>query len=128
MMRTVYSDDYMGRRFDLKAYNCWHLVRDIWRDMTTVDLGDLTPPDTRVEALHDAAWEASEGPAFERLARAQEPCIVLMRKRGACPHVGVLLRWRVLHMRPTGVVYQWMSDVELEFDSVEYYVPAGFAA
>lgn len=124
MMRTVHSDDYLGRQFDLKRYNCWHLVRDVWRDMTGLDLGDLTPQDTAHAALDAAAWDASEGPGFTRLERARQPCIALMRRRGEMPHVGVLMRWRLLHMTPGGVRLQWASDAEREWDRIDYYLPA----
>ena len=124
MLRQIYSDDYMGRRFDLRAYNCWHLVRDVWRDMTDVDLGDLTPPRTDNAALEEAAWVATDGPRFVRLERAEAPCIVLFRRRSQMPHVGVLLRGRVLHMRPSGVHHQALQDVAEEFDQVDFYLPA----
>lgn len=122
-MRTVHSDDYMPRRFDMRTSNCWHLVRDVWRDMTGVDLGDLTPAQTDSCALDDAVWEAAEGPRFVRIEQPRQPCIVLMRRRSEMPHVGVFMRWRLLHMTPKGVLNPWWSDVEREWDSLEYYVP-----
>lgn len=125
--RQVYSDDYMSRKFDLRTSNCWHLVRDVWRDMTGDDLGDLTPENVDTAALGTAMTRAAASPRFDRLARPEVPCIVLMHRRGQTPHVGVLLRWKVLHIRPSGVQHQWLSDVELEFDRVEYFLPVGAA-
>jgi len=122
-MRTVHSDDYMARRFDLRTSNCWHLVRDVWRDMTGLDLGDLTPPQTDLSSLDEAAWEAAEGPGFVRLERPRQPCIVLLRRRSEIPHVGVLVRWRILHMTPQGVRHSWWSDVTREWDRLDYYLP-----
>jgi hypothetical protein len=123
MIRQVHSDDYLTRRFDMRSSNCWHLVRDVWRDITGVDLGDLTPPKPDHHSLDEAAWAASEGPGFVRLERPRQPCIVLMRRRSEIPHVGVLMRWRVLHITPRGVRNPWLSDVEREWDSLDYYLP-----
>ena len=122
-MRPVHSDAYMARRFDVRSSNCWHLVRDVWREATGIDLGDLTPAQTDTESLHGAARAAVDGPQFERLSRPRSPCIVLMRRRAEMPHVGVLLRLRVLHLTPDGARHQWLSDVAREWESVEFYVP-----
>lgn len=127
MLRKVHSDEYMGRSFDMRSYNCWHLVRDVWRDMTGVDLGDLTPPQTDRGSLDAAAWEAADGAGFDRLERAQQPCIVLLRRPRDTPHVGVLLRGRLLHMTPSGVHYQPLEDVAREFASVAFYLPRAAA-
>lgn len=126
-MRPVHSDEYMARSFDLRSSNCWTLVRDVWLEMTGVDLGDLTPPETDLASLDDAVWAAVEGPQFVRLERPANPCIVLMRRRREMPHVGVLLKWRLLHMTARGVRNPWWSDVAREFDSLEYYLPGAGA-
>jgi hypothetical protein len=124
VIRTVHADSYMDRKFDIRTMNCWHLARDVWRDLTGVDLGDLTPPQTDTAALDEAAWQAAEGPRFVRLERPRQPCIVLMRRRAEMPHVGVLMRFSVLHIGPKGVRNTWLSDVEREWDSIDYYLPA----
>lgn len=122
-MRPIHSDDYLHRTFDMRTSNCWHLVRDVWRAMTGVDLGDLTPDETDAASLDDAVWAAVEGPHFIQLERPEQPCIVLMRRRREMPHVGVLIRWRLLHNTPKGVRNPWWSDVAREWDSLEYYRP-----
>lgn len=122
-MRQVFSDDYMGRRFNLKRYNCWHLARDVWRDMTGLDLGDLTPHSTGRAALSRAAVEAADGAQFVHLSEPRDPCIVLMMRRRRQPHVGVMMRRRVLHLTERGVLHQELSDLRGEFDQFEYYVP-----
>lgn len=124
MIRPVYADDYLMRRFDLRAYNCWHLVRDVWRDMTDVDLGDLTPSSLETPALVGAARDASDGPEFVQVER-QRTCIVLFERPGTMPHVGIMLRGRVLHLRPDGVRYQLLEAAQLGFRSVTFYWPRG---
>jgi hypothetical protein len=123
LIRPVSAESYLGREFDVKTSNCWHLVRDVWRDMTGVDLGDLTPAETDRCSLETAAGKAAGGPQFERLWRPKQPCIVLMRRRREMPHVGVLMRWRVLHLTPQGARNVWLSDLVLEWERVEYYLP-----
>lgn len=125
MIRPVSTDRYMAREFDFATSNCWHLVRDVWRDMTGVDLGDLTPESVDPGSLNGAVDAAARGPMFARIGAPRQPCIVLMRQRkDPIPHVGVLLRWRLLHLTPRGVRHEWLSDVIRQWDELEYYVPA----
>jgi hypothetical protein len=123
VIRQVHTDDYMGRRFDLKRCNCWHLVRDVWRDMCGVDLGDLTPGRPSVRELEGAVEHAAAGPSFQRLEKAQSPCIVLLRRGLDVPHVGVLLRGRLLHITADGVRHDPLDYVAQAFASCEFYVP-----
>lgn len=123
MIRPVAVDDYLARHFDLRTSNCWHLVRDVWLEMTGTDLGDLTPAQTDLASLDDAVWAAIEGPQFLPIQRPANPCIVLMRRRGEMPHVGVLIKWRLLHATQKGVRNTWWSDAAREFDSLEYFLP-----
>jgi hypothetical protein len=46
-----------------------------------------------------------------------------MTRRREMPHVGVLMRFRILHMTPRGVRNPWWSDAAREWDSLEYYLP-----
>jgi len=126
MMRAVCADEYMSRRFDVRESNCWHLVRDVWRDMTGVDLGDLTPHRTDTASLGGAVDGAAS--RFRRLESMANPCIVLMRRRRDMPHVGVLMRWRVLHLTADGARNTWISDLMLQWDRVEFYLPLEGAA
>jgi hypothetical protein len=123
MIRPIHVDDYLARAFDLRTSNCWHLVRDVWLEMTGFDLGDLTPEQTDPSSLDDAVWAAVEGPLFVAIQRPANPCIVLMRRRAEMPHVGVLIKWRLLHQTHRGVRNTWWSDAMREWDSLEYYLP-----
>lgn len=115
----------MTRRFDLKRSNCWHLVRDVWRDMTGQDLGDLTPARVHRGALNSAVDAAADGPGFQALDAPRERCLVLLRRRKDMPHVGVLLRGKLLHMTPEGVRHEPLAYAALGFSVVEFYVPRG---
>lgn len=123
MMRPVHADDYLGRRFDMRRYNCWHLVRDVWRDMTGVDLGDLTPRSLATPALAQAAGEAAEGDAFLRVDSPPKAGIVLFERPRWMPHVGVMFRGKVLHMQPDGARYQTLDAAARGFRDVSFWLP-----
>jgi hypothetical protein len=124
-MRYICADDYLGRKFDRRRYNCWAFVRDVWRDMTGVDLGDLSPASVAVEALAQAAGAEAQGPRFRRVEpdSSNGPCLVLAERRGWMPHIGVLLRARVLHLRATGAGYDALCDFAQGFERVACYLP-----
>jgi hypothetical protein len=124
-VKYICADDYLDRRFDRRHFNCWHFVRDVWRDMTGVDLGDLSPSSVAVEALAQAAGAEAQGPRFRRVEpdSSKGPCLVLAERRGWMPHIGVLLRARVLHLRATGTGYDAMRDFAQGFERVACYLP-----
>lgn len=115
---TLRVDDYLARTFDLATSNCWHLVRDAWRDLTGVDLGERTPERLTVWAI-TRRFEA-DAPTFEELARPCEPCIVLMTHPGTVPHVGVFTRGRVLQMTQLGASYMPLRVACLGFTRVRF--------
>ena len=111
-------DRYLVRRFDLVHQNCWHLVRDAWRDLTGVDLGDRTPQRITKAAL--VGRFDTDVPAFAKLDTPADPCIVLMTSEGAVPHVGVFVRGKVLQMTQGGASYMPLGIATLGYE-VGYY-------
>jgi hypothetical protein len=110
---------YLARRFDLAESNCWHLTRDAWLELTGLDLGDRTPERITTAAL--IGRFASDVPTFTRLEQPVDPCVVLMRRPGAVPHVGVYMSGRVLQMTPTGASFLPMRAATIGFPLVEFY-------
>ena len=103
------------------AYNCAHLASDVWesetgRDIRPILIGFLAPQSQR-----RVSSQVREG--FERIPAPTSPSIVLFRRRGATPHVGVFLRGRVIHLTRTGVVRQPLNVAALGYTSVRFYAP-----
>jgi hypothetical protein len=119
MVGFIDVDAYLGWQFDLATRNCWHLVRAGWKDLTGVDLGDRTPDRITTGALLDQF--SNDVPAFTLLEKPESPSIVLMRRPGAVPHVGLFIRGRVLQMTPQGSSYMPPSVACEGWPSVEYY-------
>jgi hypothetical protein len=112
-------DSYLARRFDLATQNCWHLTRDAWLELTGRDLGDRTP--ARLTAAALIGRFDADVPAFRQLDAPAEPSIVLMRQRGAVPHVGVYHRARVLQMTQRGASFLPLEVATRGFADVSFY-------
>lgn len=113
-------DSYLARRFDLATQNCWHLARDAWLELTGVDLGDRTPETISAATLMQRF--DSDVPVFEKLAKPVDPCLVLMRRPGLVPHVGVFYRGRILQMtRKRGACFEPLHHATAGFTDVGFY-------
>ncbi len=99
--------------------NCWHLARDAWLELTGVDVGDRTPGRPTADALMHVF--DTDVPAFEKLDGPADPSLVLMRRRGVVPHVGVYYRGRILQITPGGASYVAPKIATMGFETVEYY-------
>jgi cell wall-associated NlpC family hydrolase len=99
-----WSAGYVGRPYDRQTFNCWTLIRDVYRDHVHLELSDIQTQNdaaTAREMVRNAKlWTEIETPA--------EFDVVLMRHRDhAVPtHVGIATgRGSVLHTEPvTGTV------------------------
>lgn len=118
-MGRVDVDKYLAKSFDLAHYNCWHLLREVWLELTGVDLGDRTPERITTNSLMRRF--DTDVPTFQELAAPEDPSMVLMLRRGVIPHVGVYLRGRVLQMTSTGASYMLPEQACLGFDRVRYF-------
>jgi hypothetical protein len=116
---TFTASRYLDRRFHLQRYNCWHFTREVWLDLTGEDLGDRTP-----ESLTRAALLGrfdADVPTFVLLDGPQEPCLVLMRRAGDVPHVGVYTGGRVLQITRDGPTNMPILQACSGYDSAEFY-------
>ncbi len=121
MIAALDIDAYLAWRFHLAKRNCWHMVRAAWRDLTGVDLGDLTPATISASALAGAVG-ASEA-AFSLLISPTDPCIVLMQNPGASPHVGLYYRGKVLQVSSSGASYCPLRLATMGYKEVRFYRP-----
>lgn len=112
-------DKYLGWKFNLRTRNCWTLVRAVWQELTGVDLEDLTPSEPNRTSCWLAVTTAQS--RFIEIPMPVSPCIVLMQRAEDIPHIGVFIDGKVLHLRPTGVVWQPIEIATMCFPVVIYY-------
>lgn len=118
-MNDISIDKYLGMTFDLRHFNCFDLVRDLWCELKGVDLGKQTPYELDVEALSIRADEIKM--RLHELKEPRDPCIVLMQRGRIAPHVGVFYKGRVLHINIRGAEYGELHHVTACWPKVSYY-------
>lgn len=112
-------DDLFDRTYDRVNYNCAHFVSEAWPVVTGQGLPDafagfLLPPSDRTATLPQRA-------SFERLSDPASPCLVLMDRPGATPHVGIWYNGKVLHLTELGVNYQPLDVANNGFSKTRFY-------
>lgn len=112
-------DRYMGKSFCPKTYNCWHFVRDVWADLTGLDLGDQTPDTKSPEIYTEKAIKVAN--TMIRLENPVSPCLVLMQRNKVEPHVGIFYNGKVLHLSTNGVNYLPLDQATARFPQVSFY-------
>lgn len=112
-MNVFSCDKYLGRQFSLDAYNCWDFVREVWKDLRSQDLLEVL--DWSRFSIQQAQGE------FTLLQSPVDPCIVLLQGVSALPHVGVFYSGYVLHLRPTGALYESLELARIGFHTVRFY-------
>jgi len=106
---------YFERQFDWKTYTCFHFTRDVWLDVTGVDLGQYVQADQSIRGWSRRFYTEFHnvvGTVIQEIKRPVDPCLVLMRNKTALPHCGVMLDGLVLHL-PKGetVAYQPLEEI-----------------
>lgn len=118
-------DRYFFRVYHETEYNCLHFARDVWRDISGVDITDYLLPLFRPETKKPAL---SHFKHFRRLSRMEDPCLVLLTKpKLSTAHIGIFLRGRILHIQAAGVQYQPLDVVQLGFKTVRFYRPCAIS-
>lgn len=119
MNASISVDEYFSRRFVEDEYECVHLTRDVWLDLTGENL------EVRLKALRERSSErrihVSDVKGFVKLSSPEDPCIVLMRRPKTHPHMGVYLRGRVLHLTDRGVYFCRPEVVRLVYPEMDFY-------
>lgn len=112
-------DIYLDRIYDYRKYNCLHFARDVWLDLTGVDIGDSL--NGLMGNPEDREPSKSHFKRFQRLASPITPCLAMMVRPQNAPHIGVFLNDRILHISPNGVTFQHPEVASFGFTSVRYY-------
>lgn len=93
-MTQHWASQFIGRPWS-PDFNCWALVREVFRvrwgvEMPPIGVGDLQAADKVVEikaAASKSGWRPADGPA-------QDGDILLCRDLTGKRHVGVIIEWR----------------------------------
>ena len=116
-LRSV--DLFMDRRYRSRTYDCLHFTRDVWLEAAGDDIGE------RLASLlgrgRDRKVSKEHRRAFRKLSAPEDPCLVLMRRPRASPHIGVYIRGRVLHIWERGVEFMPVDVAARGFSSTEFY-------
>ncbi len=112
-------DKYLDRVYNSSKYNCTHFVCEIWNDLFKQDIskalgGALRAQRERRINAHDLA-------SFKRLALPVAPCIALFQISAKAPHVGIFLNGRILHITESGVEWNCLEIIMLNFNKVRFY-------
>lgn len=102
-------------------YNCAHFVCDAWEQETGDDIRPIMGCFLLPEHARSAAPELVH--TLRRLAAASGPCIVLWRRKGTAPHVGLYSRRTVLHLADTGPIRQQLAVASLGYHTTRFYAP-----
>jgi len=103
------------------GYNCAHFLCDAWLEETGCDISPVLACFLAPVARRTAHHGLTRG--LRRLPAPVGPCVVLWRRGGAAPHVGLYVRGRVLHLTNNGPVRQLLAVAKVGYDSVRYYAP-----
>jgi len=116
-------NEYLGKVYDARKYNCFHLAAEVWADLTGQDL---------IKAYGDAIRDGLEARRLNRqlvsglreIPKPQDPCIVVLQNPRETPHIGVYLRGRVLHIREhQGVRFEPIFFAQFGFKTTRYALP-----
>ena len=102
------------------AYNCAHFLCDAWEQETGESIRSLL--DGFLAPRHLRKADSTLGHRMYRLTAPSDPCIVLWRRKGQAPHVGLYVRRAVLHLTDHGAMRQ-----PLDLASIGYFPPRFYA-
>lgn len=114
------TDKYLGKEYRQSTYNCWHFVREVWMELTGVDLKDQTPKNYCIEAYNKQATDFAA--TLTKVDKPQDPCLVLMQRQRIEPHIGVFYKGRLLHLNIHGAQYRPLDQITVPYPTVTYYV------
>lgn len=112
-------EKYLLREFNYRAYNCFHFTRDIWLELTGIDLGDQVPAEKSIDTYTDQALKVAN--TLTSLQHPEDPCIVLLQRQRLEPHVGVYYKGRVLHLNSKGAYYMALDQLTAGYTKVGFY-------
>lgn len=112
-------DEFFNRQYDEDSYNCAHFVCEVWAKLTGESITDAMRGFLQPAQARQAAFSLRR--YFDKLDRPESPCIALMQRPRAAPHVGIYLRGRILHITELGVEFLPADVASRGFVTIKYY-------
>jgi hypothetical protein len=113
-------DKYFNKRFNSRTYNCAHFVCDVWADLKGFEMAEVLKGFLCAEKDRKAIKKDLNVINF--LPKPVSPCVVLMQRPKAAPHVGIYLENKVLHILEASVQYQPLDVATLGFNKIRFFV------
>lgn len=96
-------DKWLGAVYRRGEYTCSDFTRDVWLDMTGVDIGPAL--DGLLEAHDGRGLRREHVRSFKALSAPISPCIVVLQRPRFPVHLGVYIRGRILQITEHGVSF-----------------------
>lgn len=97
-------DDYLGKKFHWRELNCWELTRNVWKEITGVEIGYPTPDGPLSSAMFTERLGRGLQDALDTGVLTQcefgSPTLAFFTSRFTNPHCGVVIDGLVLHIMP----------------------------
>ncbi len=124
---------YLGRPWQPVVFDCWGLVREVYRQELAIHLPAIPVDAPDFAATAHAFAHRPERRIFQVIEEPQPFCLAGMGRGKRLCHVGLYLDTpdgpRILHNeRYSGVLCQRLEDLStLNLTILGYYVPRGFS-
>lgn len=111
-------EKYIYKRFNIKEYNCWDFIRDVYYDLHKVDIKKRTPDKlTKRDIFLSFIQQEKE---FKRIEKPEQGCIVLFIGKNQ-HHTGIYYNKKVLHLTQNGAKIESLDVAKLSFREVRFY-------
>jgi hypothetical protein len=111
-------DPFLDRR-RRKGYDCLDFAREVWLALTGQDIRERLAGLARAVAEPRLTISGYRG--FQKLLKPCSPCLAVMQRPRANPHIGIYLDGKILHLIERGVEFQPLVVATIGFSTVKYY-------
>lgn len=104
-------DKWFGRKYKFNVYTCSDFTRDVWLDLTGVDLAGVL--NGLLEAQDPRGIRKAHARRFRVLRKPTDPCLLIMQKPGLPAHLAVYIGGDVLQLTQQGVAFLTLKTTTL---------------
>lgn len=112
-------DSFFDKEYNESKYNCAHFTSEVWFALTGVDISTALTGFQR--GLGSRYAHKGDLSTLTRLEAPRSPCLALFQANRRNPHIGVFLVGKILHLRPSGVEWNSLDLVMVNFNRVRFY-------